>query len=126
MLDQLPGVATTAAVYACRPVSPRRQERARALCLHRLPWDATGLGITELVFESRQARNDQKDRQTILRAQKAGRAPAELTYPFERPSAEPLLWLPDAVAGAVAAGLTGDAGYLERLGKWVAISEIDP
>lgn len=54
-----------------------------------------------MVIESRQERNDRKDRREILRAQEGGVAARELIYRHGRPKAEPLLWLPGAIAGTV-------------------------
>jgi hypothetical protein len=126
MLEHLAGVATSAMAYACRPISLRQQERARALCLNRLLWDVRDIGVTELVFESRQQRNNQKDRRTIVHAVKSGIASPTLRYRFERPKEEPLLWLPDAVAGAVATDLAAGGSYLETLDGWVAVTELGP
>lgn len=68
------------------------------------------------MIESREAHNDSKDARTIEQARRAGRASSQLSYRFDRPSAEPLLWFPDAVAGALAAHLAdGDSSYLGQL-----------
>jgi hypothetical protein len=105
--------------------SARKLERARALCIERLVWDLVELDIDELTFETRQAHNDARDRRTVIHAQKAGVAPGELHYGFERPEAEPLLWLADASAGAVTAALAGERGaYLEAIAGLVTIVQV--
>jgi hypothetical protein len=81
-----------------------RQDRARALCLRALLWELWAADARALVIESRQARNDQKDRRTIVAAQKVGEASPDLRYSFRGPKDEPLLWLPDAIAGARTSG----------------------
>jgi hypothetical protein len=115
-----------ASILLPRPVTPRLQDRARALCMTRLLWDARALEVADLVIESRQERNDKKDRRTILRALQAQGASPNLHYRFERPKAEPLLWLPDAVAGATATQLTEGGAYLDALGGLVTITELAP
>ena len=84
-------------------------------------WDLRELDVDELVIESRDERNDRKDRRLIIAAQKACTAPPGLTYRFSRPQAEPGLWLPDAIAGAVSASLANDAPYLDLLGGTVEV-----
>ena len=118
MLDLIGDLHPPAFAVIC-PTPTRRQARARALCIRNLLWDAPDEGIEELVVESRQERNDRKDRQTIIQAQKAGWASESLRYRFTRPKEEPLLWLPDSIAGALSASRAaeGDAyeGRLEAL-----------
>lgn len=46
-------------------------------------------------------RDERKDRREIMGAQRAGVASPSLTYCHARPKDEPLLWLPDALAGAI-------------------------
>ena len=62
----------------------------------------------------------------IIAAQKAKTAPVDLTYRFSRPQAEPGLWLPDAVAGAVSASLADGATYLDLLGDAVEVIHLTP
>jgi hypothetical protein len=40
------------------------------------------------------------------------------------PRAEPLLWLPDIIAGAAAAAETGTPGYLALLGEGISIKRL--
>jgi hypothetical protein len=96
---------------------PRWQERGRLKAFGRLLWELKQERVLELVIESRGEPNDGKDRQMIARAQRAGSAMAEMAYRFERPHKNPLLWLPDALAGAVGASYADSVDrYLDRLG----------
>lgn len=114
MMRQIAGLGPTVFGYRC-PMPPK-SDRARALCLNGLLWDLREHEVDRLVIESRQERNDAKDRQTIVRSLKAERAPADLTYVFARSSDEPLLWLADAMAGAILAHLgEGRTEYLDVL-----------
>ncbi|TAN31379.1 hypothetical protein EPN29_13545 [bacterium] len=110
---ELPCLATT-----CSYAGGRKQPRARTLVLQRLLWELTQLGVRELVLETREEGNDAKDRVSIAQAIRAGLAPEELLYSFNRPKFEPLLFAPDAVAGAVAAKLgEGEDQYIRRLAE---------
>jgi hypothetical protein len=126
MLAAIASLEHRALIYACRP-APKRQERGRALCLDRMLWDFREEGVTEVVFESRDHRNDRKDAKTIGHALRAGRAPADLRYRFLRPTGEPLLWIADAIAGAAAADLVDERRYLRSLPEtMVRLTEFSP
>jgi len=61
-----------------------------------------------------------------LGAQKAGHLTRELRYAFERPNREPLLWLPDLVAGTVSYSRAGlDQQYLEHLQHSMTVVAVD-
>lgn len=126
MLKAIEDMGVRSLVYVCRPVSMRRQARARALCVNALVWDLWTHEVDEVVFESRENHNDAKDRQTIIQAKKAKRAAESLIYRFERPDAEPLLWLPDAVAGAVSAAEAQEHRYLDLLRERITTRRIAP
>ncbi len=116
MLEAMVELGVAAFVTWDYPVGNKRQETARRRCLTTLLDDLRHEGVDELVIERRHRAQDNLDRQTILDARHAGLAPADLLYRFEAPKAEPLLWVPDAIAGAVGlhlAGLTND--YYNRL-----------
>lgn len=87
--------------FCCATPSPRKSEQARVRCLWNLLSHLRGRDVRTVVLESRQEHNDRKDRRGILAAQRAGVATPGLVYRHGRPKEEPLLWLPDAVLGAV-------------------------
>lgn len=128
MLAWIAGAKLPVRAYVHRPTLPRHQARARAQCLKALLWDAKELGVKELVLESRQPHNDQKDRQSIVWAQKAGVAAAELRYGFARPREEPLLWAADAMAGAVSAAAAQETDrYILALPPGqVVVKDVEP
>lgn len=87
----------------CRVYVGRGRERdARALCVSKLMEDLAAEGLVRLVLETRHGR-DVEDRNTIFPiVRKLGLN--QLRYEHLRPSEEPLLWIPDAVAWAYGAG----------------------
>jgi hypothetical protein len=111
-------------IYVCEPLAPRGDVRARALCLNMLLWDLWQGRVHDLVLESRQEHGDYRDRQTIAHAQRASLASPTLHYGFQRPHEEPLLWLPDAIAGAATASLAEGADYLKELGDAVRRTDV--
>jgi hypothetical protein len=73
-------------------------------------------GVTRLVLESRQRKLNRHDERTIANARRDRLITASVPFEFARPGDEPLLWLPDAVAGAFGMKLTGRASvYVDRL-----------
>jgi hypothetical protein len=97
------------AVAALRPrgivvigtgMDPRHQERARRKCMERLLWNLYERGIAEAVFERRSNDLDNRDRQMVAMLRGRHLASSRLPVLWESPEAEPLLWLPDLVAGA--------------------------
>ncbi len=125
MIDRISELGVGCRAYVCRPVAVRREPRARALCLNGLLWDLWQDDVVELVIESRQEHNDRRDRRTIVGAQRAQRAHPDLSYRFAWPEVEPLLWLADAVAGAVSAAVGERADYTNALGALLAQKDVD-
>jgi hypothetical protein len=85
----------------------RREVAGRQRCLAALAGDLAARGVEELVIESRQRHRDRDDDRVLLRARGDGVIPDTLQWRYGRPHAEPLLWAPDAIAGAVGHALVG-------------------
>ncbi len=104
------------------PPHDESPERRRRNCMERLFWEVSELkAVEQVVMESRGAADDKRDMQMVgsLRAKKALRA--DLRVDHVRGLEEPLLWLPDAVCGAMNARLAGDPQWCELLRRqlWV-------
>ncbi|MGL5809268.1 MAG: hypothetical protein ACRCYQ_04925 [Nocardioides sp.] len=95
----------------------RRQERGRRKCLERLLVQLSEDGAGPVWFESRGRSLDRHDLAmvTALRTQLV--IPRQVQVDFARPLDEPMLWIPDAVAGAVAAERKGNDSYRAALGS---------
>jgi hypothetical protein len=94
------------------PVAATRQERARARSLRHMVEILDHEGVGELMIESR-GPQDTHDRRVLLSATEDGLCSGDLSYSFET-KAEPLMWLPDAIAG-----LLGEA-ECGRDPRWIA------
>ena len=95
-----------AVVAVATPVQPRRRERARRKCLTQLLWELQQRNVNDVLFESRRDHLDRSDQHHIGNEIRAGVLDRDLRYGFALPSEEPLLWLPDLVAGAVNRAMT--------------------
>jgi hypothetical protein len=100
-------------VVAASPVQPRRQERARGTRVRQLGWELNQLGVTRVVLESRGVQ-DLADRRVLSGLQQAGWLPRSFAFTHGS-KAEPLLWMADAVAGAVAHDLSTTAAHYTDL-----------
>jgi hypothetical protein len=90
------------------------REGARQRCLGRLLQDLSTWGVTQLVIESRRPRENTFDAMTIIPAVRSMFVPAGLSLTYGWASKrEPMLWVADAVAGAVRANL-GPPGRVTR------------
>jgi len=113
MLGVLKDGAIVAHVVVHYPTRRRRQEEARRSAMSELVPLVISDGAKELIIESRSAREDQRDRQSVIEAiHRAGRA---IPYRWETKT-EPLLWVADAVCEVVKEYLLGDdVDGLQRL-----------
>jgi hypothetical protein len=100
------------------PVQRSKQERARRCCLERLFYELGSMGVSRVCLESRAAAADRRDLRLLDYARDKRLVPADFRVNFARPKDEPMLWLPDIVAGAVTAANLGEPRWL------VAMSEI--
>ena len=83
----------------------RDQVGARAAALHEVVVHLRRCGVDRLVLETRQGQ-DHRD-QAVIRRVAAPDPAITFSYTHETPRSEPLLWVPDAVAWAWAAGVLG-------------------
>jgi hypothetical protein len=119
-------IATLPALHlvVVRAAADERSERRRRLCLRRLLCELDQTGVVQVVLERRQRRQDQADSQLLsaLRAAKAVRSGLRMEHAVG--DAEPLLWLPDFVAGAAGAARRGAHSYVDQLAGLVHVIEV--
>jgi hypothetical protein len=108
-------------VQQCRPQS--RPERRRRLCMERMFTELDG-AITTAVFESRGRKDDLRDHelaQSMYDSKKIKLRP-QISHQLGRN--EPVLWISDAVCGAVTRHRTGISEYLEHLAEKVPVEVV--
>ncbi|OHV33855.1 MULTISPECIES: DUF3800 domain-containing protein [Pseudofrankia] len=102
-----------------------RSERRRRHCLERMLFELDQLGVEQVVVESRGRKDDQRDRGMldILRTQKVVRGQLRMDH---RPGPEEaLLWIADAICGAVTRDRTGDPQFLETVSSRLTVISIE-
>ena len=113
-----------AIVAVSTPMERSRQERARRCCLERLLYELDQFGVTEAWLESRTATQDRRDLRLVDSARRKGLVSHEVQVRFARPSGEPMLWLPDAVAGAMSAAVLGEDRWLTAMAAVVTVHHV--
>jgi hypothetical protein len=84
-----------------------RQERRRRTCLKRLTYELDQLGVGPMTLESRGRADDGRDRKALGGFRSTGAVSSRLRMGHAVGPAEPLLWIPDAVCGAMVGNRTG-------------------
>lgn len=85
-----------------------RPERQRRRCLQRLTYELDQLGVDRMTLESRGPQDDRRDRAALDAFRRSGNVSPSLRMFHQPGPEEPLLWLPDAVCGAMVGHRTGN------------------
>lgn len=101
-------------------------ERRRRLTMEILLPSLAELGVNQIIFESRGASDDKRDRVMLnhLRQQRIVETSLRIDHRVGR--TEPLLWVPDALCGIVSASRCGDGTLIELVGHRVTLVQHAP
>lgn len=101
-----------------------RPERRRRRCLERLLFELELNAVTDVILESRGRADDRRDIELLnaLRGQRQVSAALRLTHVVGRH--EPMLWIPDAICGAVTSSRTGTTRYQQAFEGRIILVEI--
>jgi hypothetical protein len=101
-----------------------KPERRRRHCLERLLYELDTLHVATVTCESRGRRDDHRDRTMLdtLRARQA--LSSELRLDHLPGPKDPLLWIPDAVCGAITHDRVGNSSYVRMLEVGVVVQII--
>jgi hypothetical protein len=102
------------------------QERARQQVLKNLLFELDQRRVSLATLESRHAERDRHDLKSIGQFRNAQYLSRGLMVDHGRPLQEPLLWLPDIIAGAVGDHRCGDNLLYETLEELVYLRELGP
>lgn len=120
IIDVVAGFDMAAVVVVGTPMDRKKQERARAVCMESLAVYLDAMDVTQVYLEEREASLNARDQRLVqaIRGKKLIRS--TLRIDTAKPSAEPMLWLPDIVAGAVGQRHVRDVDqYAEPLGPMI-------
>jgi hypothetical protein len=106
-----------AVVVIGMPMPKRNQERARAICIESMMVYLHTYGVGNVLFEQRDQALNERDQRIVKSIRGKNLVPPEMRVNWGRPLEEPMLWLPDVIAGAAGADrVRGIPGYLEAIG----------
>jgi len=105
------------------PMAKRQQERARRICMETLLPTLEQLGVSRVSLEARTQSLIRKDREQVANLVGKKLISPALRVGTARPLEEPMLWVPDAVAGAVGADRLGNPEWLDVIRH--TVTEID-
>lgn len=111
-------------VVAGAMVNSRKQERARRVVLGHLLYELDRRQVARVMLESRHAERDRHDIKAFGGYRNAGTVSRRLVMSHARPLQEPMLWLPDAIAGAAGDHRLGTRVCFEMLGGLVEMLDI--
>lgn len=84
-----------------------QQERARRKCMQRLLFQLEAVGVSQVWLESRTESLNRRDMRLVEQLRGERTISRAIRVDVALPSVEPMLWVPDAVAGAVSAARKG-------------------
>lgn len=123
-MDLLGQIDAAHIVVVAAPMDPRRQERARAKCMERLLAELGDLGVSTAFLESRTQSLNTRDMRLIDKLRGSRAMPRSLRVDIELPSAEPMLWIPDQILGAVGDQEAGNDQWVESFSGIISRHDI--
>jgi len=114
-----------AVVVIGAPMAKKKQERARAVCMESLLLHLAAMDVTHVLLEARTQSLNDRDMKLIDAIRGKKLIPSGLRIDVGQPSTEPMLWIPDIVAGATGADrVHGNPQYLDQIRSTVTHLDI--
>lgn len=101
-----------------------KSERRRRLCLERMLYELDTGQVGAATFESRGPADDKRDRTMVDTLRSRRTISSDLRIEHEKGPLEAMLWVPDAVCGALTSHRMGESEYLEIIETGVEIKVI--
>jgi len=103
-------------VIAHRSARQKKTERFRRKCLGDFYSEMAAMNVQDVTLESRSPKQDKLDRAHIVGLQNSGLT-RDVRIAHLRGGDEPLLWIADAVLGAINSDFLGEKSHLEALSR---------
>ncbi|SPL91093.1 unnamed protein product [[Actinomadura] parvosata subsp. kistnae] len=123
LIEAVAGLQPTGIIILGTGLDPKRQERARRKCMECLLWELGDHHVVDVLFERRDSLLDGRDRKLIVALQGRHAMPPRLRLSWSDPVLEPLLWLPDIIAGAKVLAERGDPRFWSQLEAGMLVRE---
>lgn len=102
-----------------------RAERRRRKCMERLLVELVALSCHDVIVESRGKADDRRDLKLLDSMRRSGALSAGLRMHHKPGPADPMLWIADALCGAVVQHRVGEPRYLKTLERRVTVEILD-
>jgi hypothetical protein len=115
IIEAVAELRPTGIVVVGAGLDPKRQERSRRKCAESLLWELGEHHVVDVTFERRANALDLRDRDLVVSLKGRHAIPPRLSLSWRDPLSEPLLWLPDVVAGAKSLAERGDDRFWSQV-----------
>jgi len=125
IIETLSSIDSMQAIITHRSDVTKKTERYRRKCLEQIYFELSEMHIYNVTLESRQKAQNQKDVAHIVALQGQGQIPS-VQLSHVRGGDDPLLWIPDAVLGALNSAHSGEKQYWETLTDKIVLNRTTP
>lgn len=125
IVETLSGIDSMQAIITHRSEASKKTERYRRKCLEQLYFELSEMHVHYVTLESRQGAQNRRDIEHIVALQAQGQS-AGIRLRHVRGGDDPLLWIPDAVLGALNSAHLGEKQYWDKLYDKVVLNRPAP
>ena len=124
IVETLSGIDSMQAIITHQSEVSKRTERHRRKCLEQMYFELSEMHIHNVTLESRQEAQNKRDLAHIVALQGQGQS-VNIRLQHVRGGDDPILWVPDAVLGALNSVHLGEEQYWEKLyGKVLLVASV--
>ena len=125
IVETLSGIDSMQAIITHQSEVSKRTERHRRKCLEQMYFELSEMHIHNVTLESRQEAQNKRDLAHIVALQGQGQS-VNIRLQHVRGGDDPILWVPDAVLGALNSVHLGEEQYWEKLYGKVLLNRPTP
>ena len=125
IVETLSGIDSMQAIITHQSEVSKRTERHRRKCLEQMYFELSEMHVHNVTLESRQEAQNKRDLAHIVALQGQGQS-VNIRLQHVRGGDDPILWIPDAVLGALNSVHLGEEQYWEKLYGKVLLNRPTP
>lgn len=125
IVETLSGIDSMQAIITHQSEVSKKTERHRRKCLEQMYFELSEMHVHSVTLESRQEAQNKRDLAHIVALQGQGQS-VNIRLQHVRGGDDPILWIPDAVLGALNSVHLGEEQYWEKLYEKVLLNRPTP
>lgn len=125
IVETLSGIDSMQAIITHQSEVSKKTERHRRKCLEQMYFELSEMHVHSVTLESRQEAQNKRDLAHIVALQGQGQS-VNIRLQHVRGGDDPILWIPDAVLGALNSVHLGEEQYWEKLYGKVLLNRPTP